>query len=50
VVNGQIAIREVMLISLAFDHRLIDGAVAGEFTNDLKRTLESPELLLLESA
>ncbi len=50
VVNGQIAIRDVMLISLAFDHRLIDGAVAGEFTNELKRTLETPELLLLESA
>ncbi len=46
VVNGQIAIRNVMLVSLAFDHRLIDGAVAGEFTNELKRTLEAPELLL----
>ncbi len=50
VVNGQIAIRDVMLISLAFDHRLIDGAVAGEFTNELKRTLETPGLLFLESA
>jgi len=50
VVDGQIAIRDVMLISLAFDHRLIDGAVAGEFTNELKRTLEAPDLLLLESA
>ena len=50
VVDGRIAIRDVMLVSLAFDHRLIDGAVAGEFTNELKRTLEAPELLLLESA
>jgi pyruvate dehydrogenase E2 component (dihydrolipoamide acetyltransferase) len=50
VVDGQIAIRDVMLVSLAFDHRLIDGAVAGEFTNELKHTLEAPELLLLESA
>lgn len=50
VVNGQIAIRDVMLVSLAFDHRLVDGAVAGEFTNELKRTLETPELLLLESS
>ena len=49
VINGQIAIRDVMLVSLAFDHRLVDGAVAGEFTNELKRTLETPELLLLES-
>ncbi len=48
--HGQIAIRDVMLVSLAFDHRLIDGAVASEFTNELKRTLETPELLLLESA
>jgi len=50
VVHGQIAIRDVMLVSLAFDHRLIDGAVAGEFTNELKRTLEAPEPLLLESS
>ncbi|HEY7678614.1 MAG TPA: dihydrolipoamide acetyltransferase family protein [Candidatus Methylomirabilis sp.] len=50
VVNGQIAVRDIMLVSLAFDHRLIDGAVAGEFTNELKRILEAPELLLLESA
>ncbi|HYB72026.1 MAG TPA: dihydrolipoamide acetyltransferase family protein [Candidatus Sulfotelmatobacter sp.] len=50
VVDGRIAIRDVMLVSLAFDHRLIDGAVAGEFTNELKRILEAPELLLLESA
>jgi pyruvate dehydrogenase E2 component (dihydrolipoamide acetyltransferase) len=49
VVDGQIAIRDVMLISLAFDHRLIDGAVAGEFTNELKHTLEAPAPLLPES-
>ncbi len=39
-----------MLAPLAFDHRLVDGAVAGEFTNELKRTLEAPEILLLEPA
>jgi pyruvate dehydrogenase E2 component (dihydrolipoamide acetyltransferase) len=50
VVNGQIVIRDVMLASLAFDHRLVDGTVAAEFTNELKRTLETPEILLLESS
>jgi pyruvate dehydrogenase E2 component (dihydrolipoamide acetyltransferase) len=36
-----------MRITLAADHRVIDGAVAAHFMADLKARLESPVLLLL---
>ncbi|WP_254864667.1 2-oxo acid dehydrogenase subunit E2 [Halovivax gelatinilyticus] len=40
--------RSVMTLSLSIDHRLIDGAVAARFTNEVMTYLEDPELLLLE--
>ncbi|ARS89900.1 dihydrolipoamide acetyltransferase family protein [Natrarchaeobaculum aegyptiacum] len=40
--------RSILPLSLSVDHRLIDGAVAARFTNELAEYLESPELLLLE--
>jgi len=40
--------RHVMTLSLSFDHRLIDGAVGAQFTNEVMRYLENPDLLLLE--
>ena len=48
VVNDQIVARKVMGISLCFDHRVVDGAKATEFTNIIKRHLEDPDLLLVE--
>jgi pyruvate dehydrogenase E2 component (dihydrolipoamide acetyltransferase) len=45
--NGQIVVRPIMRITLAADHRVIDGAVAAYFMADLKARLESPVLLLL---
>jgi pyruvate dehydrogenase E2 component (dihydrolipoamide acetyltransferase) len=50
VVEGQVAVREMMYLSLSFDHRVIDGAVGADFTYELIRYLERPELLLLELA
>jgi 2-oxoglutarate dehydrogenase E2 component (dihydrolipoamide succinyltransferase) len=46
VVNDAIAIRPMMDISLTFDHRLIDGALAARFLQRLKEQLENydPEL------
>ena len=42
VVLGEgIAIREMMHLGLAFDHRAFDGAVALQFLNHIKRQLES---------
>jgi pyruvate dehydrogenase E2 component (dihydrolipoamide acetyltransferase) len=48
VVDGKIAIRKVMGISLCFDHRVVDGAEATEFMNEVKMHLEDPDLLLVE--
>ncbi len=47
--DGQVAIRLVLPLSLAFDHRVIDGMEAARFAADLVRLLEDPERLLLES-
>jgi pyruvate/2-oxoglutarate dehydrogenase complex dihydrolipoamide acyltransferase (E2) component len=44
--DGQIVIRSMMMLSMTFDHRLIDGAVAGRFRTLLKADLEDPSLML----
>ncbi len=36
-----IAIRHVMILSISYDHRVIDGALAGKFLNRLKNILEN---------
>ena len=48
--DDQIVIREMLYLSLSFDHRVIDGAVGADFTYALIRYLEQPELLFLELA
>ncbi|MHC1680576.1 MAG: 2-oxo acid dehydrogenase subunit E2 [Methanomassiliicoccales archaeon] len=47
VVDGTIKVRKVLPLSLTFDHRAYDGAVAAKFLRDLVRLLENPEELLL---
>jgi pyruvate dehydrogenase E2 component (dihydrolipoamide acetyltransferase) len=47
--DGQVAVRLILPLSLAFDHRVIDGMEAARFGSDLVRLLEDPERLLLES-
>ncbi len=47
--NREIGIGRVMGISLSFDHRIIDGAPAGLFMNDIKSYLEKPKRLLLKT-
>jgi len=49
VVAGQIVIRAMMNVSSAFDHRIVDGHDAARFIQALKRLLESPALLFVES-
>jgi pyruvate dehydrogenase E2 component (dihydrolipoamide acetyltransferase) len=46
--DDQVVVREMMYLSLSFDHRVIDGLVGAEFTYALIRYLEHPELLFLE--
>jgi len=36
-----IAIRPIMNLTLTYDHRLVDGALAGRFLRDLKQKLEA---------
>jgi pyruvate dehydrogenase E2 component (dihydrolipoamide acetyltransferase) len=40
--NGQVTIRRMMTEGLSVDHRIIDGAMAAQFLESLKRKLESP--------
>ncbi len=46
--DNQILIRKIMPISLSFDHRIVDGAYAARFTNEVKEYLENPHLFLLD--
>jgi 2-oxoglutarate dehydrogenase E2 component (dihydrolipoamide succinyltransferase) len=39
--NDVIAIRPIMNLTLTYDHRLIDGALAGRFLRDMRQKLES---------
>lgn len=48
VVDGAVVVRPIMPLVLSYDHRLIDGAVAGAFLAHLKTLLERPDKLLLE--
>jgi 2-oxoglutarate dehydrogenase E2 component (dihydrolipoamide succinyltransferase) len=43
VIDDAIAIRPMVYLSLSFDHRTIDGAVADQFMAEIKRTLENWE-------
>ncbi|MDD4000286.1 MAG: dihydrolipoamide acetyltransferase family protein [Bacilli bacterium] len=47
VINNEITIGEVLPLSLAVDHRIIDGADAGRFLIKIKEFLSNPMLLLL---
>lgn len=46
--SGQIVVRKIMPLSLAFDHRVIDGVEAGRFLGVVIQHLEDPNLMLLE--
>lgn len=48
VVQGKITIREMLPLSLTFDHRVMDGATVAAFIKTVIRHLEDPGLLLLE--
>ncbi|MFH1132921.1 MAG: 2-oxo acid dehydrogenase subunit E2 [Nanoarchaeota archaeon] len=46
--QGKIAIAKTVILSLSFDHRIIDGGVAARFVNSLITLLENPTLLFME--
>jgi pyruvate dehydrogenase E2 component (dihydrolipoamide acetyltransferase) len=41
VIDDAIAIRPIIVLSLSFDHRLIDGALADQFMADIQKQLET---------
>ncbi len=41
-VGGQPAVRPMMTLALSCDHRLVDGARAARFLDDLARLIEEP--------
>ncbi len=47
--EGKIEIRKMLALSLSFDHRVVDGAVAARFLNTVIEHLEDPDLILLET-
>jgi pyruvate dehydrogenase E2 component (dihydrolipoamide acetyltransferase) len=46
--GNSFTLRKILPLSLSFDHRIIDGAEAARFTNDLIEELENPGRLLIE--
>jgi pyruvate dehydrogenase E2 component (dihydrolipoamide acetyltransferase) len=45
--NGQLAVGKTMMMTVACDHRIIDGVVGARFLNEIKRFLENPASLLV---
>jgi pyruvate dehydrogenase E2 component (dihydrolipoamide acetyltransferase) len=41
VINDSIAIRSMCYITLSYDHRVVDGAIAHQFLHEVKETLEN---------
>lgn len=46
--EGKIEVRDVMYLSLSFDHRILDGAYAARFVNRVISVIQDPKLLLAE--
>ncbi len=45
--NDEIAIRHMLTLSLTFDHRIIDGAPAAQFSQTVSQYIQNPYLLLV---
>ncbi|HUG51462.1 MAG TPA: dihydrolipoamide acetyltransferase family protein [Terrimesophilobacter sp.] len=48
VVDGQLAVRKVVVLSLVFDHRVCDGDIPSQFLGFVARCIENPIALLTE--
>ena len=47
VVDGEVAVRERMAITISADHRVVNGSQGAEFLQTLQRMLENPMLTVL---
>ena len=45
--HGQLAVANVMSVTLSVDHRVVDGAVGAQFLGAFKKYIESPGLLFV---
>ena len=45
--GGELCIRQLMYLSLTFDHCIVDGAPAARFLQDVVRMIEKPHLIWL---
>lgn len=45
--NDQPVLRPIMTITLSADHRMVDGAIAARFLDDLRTALEHPDAMIL---
>ncbi|MFB6196706.1 MAG: dihydrolipoamide acetyltransferase family protein [Halobacteriaceae archaeon] len=45
--DGEVVAKHTLPLSLSIDHRVVDGALAAEFVNQVKEYLRNPKLLLL---
>jgi pyruvate dehydrogenase E2 component (dihydrolipoamide acetyltransferase) len=50
VLNGSIVIRPLLGVAIAYDHRVLDGRTAANFTMSVKKELESIETVLNEES
>ncbi|MEO8797987.1 MAG: dihydrolipoamide acetyltransferase family protein, partial [Polyangiaceae bacterium] len=48
--DGKIEIGEIMLLSLSFDHRIVDGHIGAAFAYDVIDFLQNPDTLFLQMA
>ncbi len=49
VVDDQIVVRKMLPVTLAFDHRIADGAAAARFVTGVVRRLSDPAAMLIEA-
>lgn len=45
--NGQLVPRRILQLCVAYDHRLVDGAVGARFTNEIVKVLEDFQAMFL---
>jgi len=50
IIENEVAIRSMMTLCLASDHRVLDGAVVAQFLQAMKNKLENPQSLLAQGS
>ena len=47
-IGGKVQVRNVLPLSLSFDHRILDGAEAAKFIDLVIKHLENPDMLMVK--